>query len=132
MVVILSHFVVCADVIIDKASSEASYIRIIEEFATDALPFSPGRFFVCAFLDSDGAIDGLDIQINIISPTKLTENIGAYSIQQRISRAKIQVAVDKTQFKEFGKYFVVLSVGRMNRVQAAATIPLYIRPKTAA
>lgn len=126
----ISHYILCSDVIIDKITSEASYIRVIEEYATESLPFFSGRFFVCACIESDIFLEGIALQISSISPSKSIEPIGAFSIPQKITRAKIQAAVDNAQFKEFGKFEIVLAVVKDGKPLAVSSLPLHIKTKT--
>lgn len=126
----ISHFALCSDVLIDKNTNEASYIRIIEEFSSESVPFVAQKFFVCAIIDSKEAVSSIDIKITVNNPSKVQETLGAFSISQEVSRAKIQIAIEKAPFSQFGRHEVAFTAQYKGKVLGESIIPLYIRKKS--
>lgn len=124
----LIYALLCADVIIDRESGAASFIRTFEHGTVRQLPATVPPCYVATLWDADPkARKPFSVGLTLLTPSGKEHALGANEVAPtNAALHKLNFHIPVLRVEEEGRHEIVISVVRDGKPTPAIKLPLYV------
>ncbi|SKA85573.1 hypothetical protein SAMN02745704_01894 [Paucidesulfovibrio gracilis DSM 16080] len=126
----LVYALLCRDVIVDRESGSASFIRAFEHGTVPSLPATVPSCFIVTLWETGPNSSGFTIGLSLVAPDGTETDLGSNQVQPTgATLHKVNFQLPGLNVSQEGRHTINLSVTQDGEQRLVKGLPLYVLPQ---